>query len=144
MFDMFAQLFPASWQHSVLAILAPLRLLAHWQSTITPACTIVRVLVWVALLGPALLLAAGMWCTALSFYTLPFRSGRGAYITSMLMAWWDACRCILLYWTGMVRVVVAFVGWIIGSVRFSLLMIKNVLLSVFRSPLTLIGSRSCS
>jgi hypothetical protein len=38
----------------------------------------------------------------------------------------------------MLRVLVALVGWVIGSVRFGLLMIKNILLGVLRSPLTLL------
>jgi hypothetical protein len=38
----------------------------------------------------------------------------------------------------MLRVGVALVGWIIGSLRFALLMIKNMLLGLLRSPLTLL------
>jgi hypothetical protein len=142
MFESFAQLFPADWQGAVLTLLAPMRLLAAWQSSITIAWTggpaAGRALMWIALLMPALLLAAGMWCTVASIYTLPFRSGRGAFITSMLMAWWDAGRCIWLFWTGMLRVGVALVGWVIGSVRFAFLMVKNILLGLLRSPLTLL------
>jgi hypothetical protein len=55
------------------------------------------------------------------------------------MAWWDAGRCIWLFWTGMLRVGVALVGWVIGSVRFAFLMVKNILLGVLRSPLTLLN-----
>ena len=142
MFESFAQIFPAQWQSAVLLLMAPMRLLAEWQSTIGLAWTgghpAGRVLAWVVLLMPALLLAAGMWCTAVSLYTLPFRSGRGHFITALLMAWWDAGRCIWLFWTGMLRVGVALVGWIIGSLRFALLMIKNMLLGLLRSPLTLL------
>ena len=142
MFESFARIFPAGWQSAILALTAPLRLLAEWQSSVTLAWTgghpAGTALAWVILLGPALLLAAGMWCTAVSLYTLPFRSGRGAFITSLLMAWWDAGRCIWLFWTGMLRVVVAFTGWIIGSVRFGLLMVKNLFLGLLRSPLTLL------
>jgi hypothetical protein len=142
MFESFAQLFPAEWQSAVLTVVAPLRLLAAWQSTISLAWTgghpAGRVLAWVVLLMPALLLAAGMWCTAISLYTLPFRSGRGAFLTALLMAWWDAGRCIWLFWSGMLRVLIALVGWVIGSVRFGLLMVKNLVLGLFRSPLTLL------
>jgi len=142
MFESFAQLFPAEWHTAVLILMAPMRLLAEWQSTISLAWTggpaAGRVLAWVLLLMPALLLAAGMWCTVISLYTLPFRSGRGSFITAMLMTWWDAGRCIWLFWTGMLRVLIALVGWMIGSVRFGLLMLRNIVLGVFRSPLTLL------
>src|SRR5712671_7324812 len=143
MFESFAQLFLADWQGAVLTLLAPMRWLAAWQSTIALAWASGnsggRVLAMIALLMPALLIAAGMWCTVFSIYTLPFRSGRGAFITSMLMAWWDAGRCIWLFWTGMLRVGVALVGWVIGSVRFAFLMVKNLILGLLRSPLTLLS-----
>jgi hypothetical protein len=141
MFESFAQLFPADWHNAVLTLVAPLSWLAEWQSAIARAWTSVNpagsVLMWVLLLLPVLLLAAGAWCTVISLYTLPFRSGRGSFLTSLLMAWWDAGRCIWLFWVGMLRVGIALVGWVIGSVRFGLLMVKNILLAVFRSPLTL-------
>src|SRR5438034_1449132 len=142
MFDSFAQLFPAQWRGGVLLLLAPLRLLSEWQPTIISALIggnpAARPFMWVVLLVPVLLLAAGMWCTALSLYTIPFRSGRGTFLTALLMQWWDAGRVIWLFWTGMLRVGVALVGWVIGSVRFGLLMIKNLFLGLLRSPLTLL------
>jgi len=148
MFDSFAQIFPAQWQGAVLLLLAPLRSLAQVQSTIVDAILgshpAGRLLLWVVLLIPALVIAAGMWCTALSLYTIPFRSGRGTFVTAVLMTWWDAGRCIWLFWTGMLRVGVALVGWIIGSLRFGLLMVKNILLGIVRSPLTLLDGASRS
>src|SRR5438045_1798583 len=148
MFDSFAQIFPAQWQGAVLLLLAPMRSLAQVQSTIVDAILgshpAGRVLLWVVLLIPALVIAAGMWCTALSLYTIPFRSGRGTFVTAVLMTWWDAGRCIWLFWTGMLRVGVALVGWIIGSLRFGLLMVKNILLGIVRSPLTLLDGASRS
>ena len=148
MFDSLAQIFPAQWQGAVLLLLAPLRWLADLQSTIVQALLGAhpagRLLLWVVLLVPVLVLMAGMWCTTLSLYTIPFRSGRGNFITSVMMTWWDAGRCIWLFWTGMLRVGVALVGWIIGSVRFGLLMIKNILLGIARSPLTLLDGASRS
>jgi hypothetical protein len=148
MFDTFAQLFPAQWQGAVLALLAPLSWLADVQSTIVHALVGAhpagRVFLWVLLLIPVLVIATGMWCTALSVYTIPFRSGRGTFVTAVLMTWWDAGRCIWLFWAGMLRVGVALVGWVIGSVRFGLLMLKNMLLGLARSPLTLLDGASRS
>src|SRR5947208_1858220 len=148
MFDTIAQVFPAQWRGAVLLLLAPLRLLAEWEPTIISAVIggnpAARPFMWVVLLVPVLLLAAGMWCTALSLYTIPFRSGRGTFLTAMLMQWWDAGRCIWLFWTGMLRVGVALVGWVIGSVRFALLMLKNIVVGLVRSPLTLLDGASRS
>ena len=148
MFDSFAQIFPAQWQGGVLLLLAPLRWLAEVQSTIVQAILGAhpagRLLLWVVLLIPALVIAVGMWCTALSLYTIPFRSGRGTFLTAVLMTWWDAGRCIWLFWSGMLRVGVALVGWVIGSVKFGLLMLKNMLFGLVRSPLTLLDGASRS
>jgi hypothetical protein len=148
MFDSFAQLFPAQWQGAVILLTAPLRWLAQWQpamlSSLINVHPAARVFTWVVLLVPVLVLMAGAWCTAASLYTLPFRSGRGHFLTALLMTWWDAARCIWLFWTGMLRVGIAIVGWVIGSVRFGLLMLKNILLGIVRSPLTLLDGASRS
>jgi hypothetical protein len=148
MFDSLAQIFPAQWQGAVILLVAPLSWLASVQSTIAHALIgahpVGRAFLWAVLLIPILVIAVGMWCTALSLYTIPFRSGRGTFLTALLMTWWDAGRCIWLFWSGMLRVGVALIGWVIGSVRFGLLMLKNTLLAVFRSPLTLLDGASRS
>ena len=143
MFESFAQLFPAQWQGAILALTAPMRWLAEWQGALlrlpwASNTSAGVVLAWAALLVPALLVAAGTWCTVASLYTLPFRSGRGAFLTALLMAWWDAGRSIWLFWTGVLRVLIALVGWVIGSLRFGFLFIKNSVLGLLRSPLTLL------
>ena len=51
MFESFAQLFPADWQGAVLTLLAPMRWLAAWQSTIGLAWggnNAARALAWIA------------------------------------------------------------------------------------------------
>jgi len=146
MFESFALLFPAEWQGAVFALIAPMIWLAELQATAAQALiggpSTAGVLAWVTLLLPALLVAAGVWSTVISLYTLPFRSGRGTFITALLMAWWDAGRTIWLFWTGMLRVGIALVGWIIGSARFGLLMAKNMIVALFRSPFTLLDATS--
>ncbi len=146
MFESFALLFPTEWQGAVFALLSPLIWLAGWQSSAAQALiggpSALGVLAWVVLLLPALLLAAGMWSTVASLYTLPFRSGRGTFLTALLMAWWDAGRTVWLFWTGMLRVGIALVGWVIGSARFGWLMAKNMIVALFRSPFTLLDATS--
>jgi hypothetical protein len=92
----------------------------------------------IALLAPALLLVAGMWSTMVSLYTLPFRSGRGAFVTAMVLAWWDAGRCVWLFWTGIARLMVAVLGWVLGTIKFVLLTIRNTFLGIIRSPLAML------
>ena len=147
MFESFADLFPANWRPAILVLTAPFRWLATWQGfmmrwTFGHDQTIGFVAGEILLIIPVLLIFAGTWSSAASLYTVPFRSGRGRFLTLLLMTWWDAGRCILFFYTGMVRVLVAFVGWIIASVRFGLRMIKSLIIGLVRSPITLIQNSS--
>ncbi len=149
MFESIVELFPIEWRGALMVLTAPLRWIPEWQSILLGSITsgpstAAVVIASVTLLAPVLLLIAGMWCTMASMYTLPFRSGRGGFITALLMAWWDAGRCIWLFWTGMIRVAVALVGWVIGSLRFGLLLVRNVLIGLVRSPLTVLDWTSRS
>src|SRR5687768_5038008 len=143
MFDAIVELFPAEWRATVTVLLSPLRWIPELQATLLRPSMLGDsvagvVLVSATLLLPALLVIVGLWCTLLSLYTLPFRSGRGSYITALLLAWWDAGRCIWLFWMGFVRVGVALVGWVIGVLRFSWLFLKNLLVGMVRSPFSLL------
>lgn len=149
MFESIVELFPAEWRGALMVLIAPMRWIPEWQglllgSITSGPSTAAVVIASVTLLVPALLLIAGTWCTMASLYTLPFRSGRGGFITALLMAWWDAGRCIWLFWTGMIRVAVALVGWVIGSLRFGVLLFRNVLIGLVRSPLTVLDWTSRS
>ena len=143
MFDAIVELVPAEWRATVTVLLSPLRWIPELQATLLRPSMLGDsvagiVLVSTTLLLPALLVIVGLWCTMLSLYTLPFRSGRGSYITALLLAWWDAGRCIWLFWMGFVRVAVALVGWVIGMIRFGWLFIKNLLVGMVRSPFSLL------
>jgi hypothetical protein len=107
-----------------------------WYGTSAPEVLLKRVLV----LLPMLLLIAAIWSTMVSLYTLPFRSARGGFLTSMFAAWWDAGRTIWFYWAGMVRVGIVLVGWIKGLVRLTLALLK----SAFQSPLNFLDWTSRS
>src|SRR5690242_2227018 len=148
MFESFIALFPANWRPAMLALTAPLRWLAEWQPALARLMyydhsTLAIVAVSALLLIPVLVIATGSWCTMLSLYTIPFRSGRGHFLTTLLMTWWDAGRCIWLFWAGMIRTIVALVGWVIATVRFTLRMLKSFVIGIVRMPFALAehGSR---
>ena len=142
MFDSFLDLFPAEWRGAMTVLSAPLRWIPEWQNLMFSSvagqsvATIIFASILLAL--PALLMIAGMWSTMASLYTLPFRSGRGGFMTAMLMAWWDAARCIWLYWSGLARLVVALFGWMLGALKYILLTLRNAVVAIFRSPLALL------
>ena len=139
MFQSQVDLLPPETQGVMTTLLTPLRWIPEWMSGMfafftaqSPGTAIVLA---VALALPAGLLIAAIWTTMLSLYTLPFRSNRGAFMTAMFMAWWDAARVVWLFWTGFARLGVALAGWFFGGIRFVLLTIRNMLLGVVRSPL---------
>jgi hypothetical protein len=142
MFQSIIELFPAEWRGTLMVLTAPLRWIPEWQALILSSMSgqnpALVALAGAALLMPILLLIAGMWSTMVSLYTLPFRSGRGGFVTALLMAWWDAGRCIWLYWTGIARLSVALFGWVLGGVRFILLTLRNTVVGLVRSPMAML------
>src|SRR5687767_9011139 len=148
MFQSIIDLLPAESRGVFLALTAPLRWIPEWTSVMLNFMTAqnpgVVALMAVGLLMPALLMIAGMWSTMVSLYTLPFRSGRGGFVTSLLMAWWDAGRCVWLYWSGFVRVGWAVVGWVYSLTRFGLRLLVNTIKGLFNSPLALLDWTSRS
>jgi hypothetical protein len=84
---------------------------------------------------PLLLLLGALWCTQLSLYTVPFRSKRINFITTLLLAWWDGVRAVWLFWVGLFRLVVVILGWIFSvarlAVKFIVVALKHILLAPF-------------
>ena len=129
-------LIPDEWSGAAELLSAPIAWIPAWHTAMinfawyggSPTEMVIkRVLV----MGPMLLIIAAIWSTMVSLYTLPFRSARGGFLTSMLTAWWDAGRTIWFFWAGMVRVGIVLVGWVKGLIRLAWEMLK----SAFQSPL---------
>ena len=92
----------------------------------------------VLLLPPIALLVAAIWCTMASLYTLPFRSGRGGFLTAVLLSWWDAGRMIWFYWAGLVRFVVVLAGWIWGLLKLAGSLVVRLIKFIFTRPFALL------
>ena len=84
---------------------------------------------------PLLLLLGALWCTQISLYTVPFRSKRINFITTLLLAWWDGVRSVWLFWVGLFRLVIVVLGWIFSvarlAVKFVVVALKHILLAPF-------------
>ncbi|GAC1454030.1 MAG: hypothetical protein PVSMB1_02890 [Gemmatimonadaceae bacterium] len=140
---MLQELVPTEWRGAVALLTTPLRWIPEWQGILLRMAwdggTPVEVgLKRAVILLPCLVLLAAVWCTMTALYTLPFRSGRGGFLTALLMAWWDAGRSIWLYWAGMVRLLVALAGWTVALIRFAAQLLVRAVAGLFRSPLTLL------
>ena len=90
------------------------------------------------ILLPSALLVAALWCTMASLYTLPFRSGRGGFLTALLMSWWDAARMTWFYWAGLFRFVVVLLGWLWGLLKLGASLAGRFIKFIFTRPLALL------
>ena len=89
---------------------------------------------YVFLLFPVFLGVVAVWCTGLSVYTLPFRSGRTRFVSLILLAWWDAALAVWLYWVGMIRVVAVVAGWILGLSRLMVRLVVGFVRDIVGIP----------
>ena len=106
---------PIAWIPRLQQILIGFFLDSASAGSVTAKCLL--------LLFPLLLGLAAAWCTGLAVYSLPFRSRRIDFISTLLMAWWDAARAVWMFWVGLVRVGAVMVGWLatLGHLAVTLL-----------------------
>ncbi|MBI4051170.1 MAG: hypothetical protein HY400_01560 [Elusimicrobia bacterium] len=89
---------------------------------------------------PAFSILAGLWCTILAVYTLPFRSHRIQFIGAVVVAWWDALRSIWLFWAGMGKFVFVAFGSFFGLLKLSIVVLVEVFLELIKLPFTMSGT----
>jgi hypothetical protein len=128
------------WQEVLGVILVPIKWIIPLQKAIVDffvhsSSAWAAIGKYLFLLFPLLLLLGALWCTQLSLYTVPFRSKRINFITTLLLAWWDGVRSVWLYWVGLFRLVVVVLGWIFSvarlAVKFIVVALKHILLAPF-------------
>jgi hypothetical protein len=90
------------------------------------------------LLLPAAVLLVSMWAMMISLYSIPFRSGRGYFLTALLMSWWDVGRMAWFYWAGIARFLFVLVGWIGSGIRAFFRLLWNAIKGALNSPLALL------
>ena len=91
------------------------------------------------LLFPLLLWLGIIWCTQLSLYTVPFRSKRINFITTLLLSWWDGARAVWLFWIGLFRLIFVLVGWLFSILRLVLKFIVEFIKQIVTAPFTMTG-----
>lgn len=140
MFDSLLGSLPPAWQDVLMALASLVAWIPAWQERIiqmvlTPQASWPVVIgVWVMVALPAFLIVLAMWSTMLSAYTLPFRSGRGAYLRTLAFTWWDAGRGITVYWSGVVRFIVTAGGLVWSGIRYAVAVLLRVVRSLFTTP----------
>jgi hypothetical protein len=119
----FITAFPEQWRQVIGVLMSPVAWIPRTHDVLidfflqSPSVWLAAAK-YVLLLFPAALGLAAIWCTQLSLYTLPFRTGRLQFLSALLLTWWDAARAVWLYWMGLVRLVVVVAGWITVLIGF--------------------------
>ncbi|MBI2160380.1 MAG: hypothetical protein HYU25_08405 [Candidatus Rokubacteria bacterium] len=94
---------------------------------------------YVFVLLPVLLALVAIWCTALSVYTLPFRSRRVEFVSTLLMTWWDAARAAWMYWVGVVRMGAVVFGWLVTLANLAVKLVFEAARQLVLLPLSVTG-----
>lgn len=144
MFEQIIEMVPEQWQDLVAILIAPIQWIPEMQwwfidfftDSASPWIAVAK---FVFLFLPALLWIAAMWCTQLSIYTIPFRSGRLKFFSMMLMAWWDTARGVWLYWVGISRMAVVAIGWIFTLARLAVKLVMEIGKQLLVLPFTMTG-----
>jgi hypothetical protein len=144
MIDWLLTRLPERWQEIAEFAVAPIAWIPRLQDVIVDfflqsSSVTVAVLKGVFLLLPGCLLVAAIWCTQLSIYTLPFRSRRHAFLSALLLMWWDATRIVWLYWVGVVRAAVVCVGWVFALTRLAVKLLLDIVRLVALMPFAVPG-----
>lgn len=113
---------PEEWRGPLEVVTAPVSWVPDWHAAMVNFVwygdtSIEAAFRRVVILLPMLLLLSGIWVTMLSLYTVPFRSNRSRFGTTMLMAWWDAGRTTWFYWAGLVQLALVLIGYLWGLLR---------------------------
>jgi hypothetical protein len=139
MFETIQSYLPSEWQRTVEFLGAPLWWIPEWQEMVLAftmfgsgtADTIAR---RTLLFLPALTLVVGVWVSAGSLYTVPFRRDRGRFLTTITMTWWDAGRSVWFFWAGLLQLTVLLLGWIWSTLKLAGRLLVEGLRGLLQSP----------
>ncbi|MGH7481688.1 MAG: hypothetical protein ACRELV_05995 [Longimicrobiales bacterium] len=140
MFESLLQNLPEGWQEFVTLLLSLVAWIPDWQRWVIdlafapsgPWYAVVGS--WLLLGLPVLLFVVAIWATMLSAYTLPFRSGRGAYVRVLAFTWWDAGRSVALYWAGVVKFALLASGLLWAALRYAVVVVLRLVRSLVMAP----------
>ncbi len=148
MFDPMTEAIPEHWQNLFELLSVPIAWIPDFTRNIFDYLSMpdgwMATFTYLFLFLPVMLVLGGIWITQLSFYTLPFRSGRVNFIKTMLMAWWDTAMAIWLFWVGLGRVVFVALGWLLGLGRLALQIVMEIFRQLIILPFTKTGQMTQS
>ncbi|MGQ0809975.1 MAG: hypothetical protein ACT4OO_01965 [Nitrospiraceae bacterium] len=140
---------PEPWQSLFDFLTIPLSWIPTMQETLmsfvlSSATGWLAGLYYLVLLFPVLLWIGAVWCTHLTLYTLPFRSGRIELLKMLLLAWWDTAFAIWMYWVGLGRFLMVVAGWCFTLGRLALKLLAETMKQLVILPFKMTGQMTQS
>jgi hypothetical protein len=147
--DQISQMVPDPWQSLFHLLTIPLAWIPDMQQALigfvlSPTTGWLAGIYYFLLLFPALLWIGAVWCTHLTLYTLPFRSGRIELLKTLLLAWWDMAFSIWMYWVGLARFVMVVSGWFFTLGRLALKLFAETMKQLVILPFKMTGQMTQS
>ena len=147
--DQISQMVPEPWRSLTHLLTIPLSWIPGMQETLidfvlSSATGWLAGIYYLLLLFPVLLWIGAVWCTSLTLYTLPFRSGRIELLKMLLLAWWDMAFSIWMYWVGLARFVMVVFGWFFTLSRLALKLFAETMKQLVMLPFKMTGQMTQS
>lgn len=147
--DQLSQMVPDPWQSLLHFLTIPLSWIPDMQQSLigfvlSSATGWMAGIYYLLLLFPVLLWIGAVWCTHLTLYTLPFRSGRIELMRMLLLAWWDTAFAIWMYWVGLARFVMIVAGWFFTLGRLALKLFAETMKQLIVLPFKMTGEMTQS
>lgn len=143
------EMVPDPWRSLFHVLTMPLSWIPDMQQTLigfvlSSATGWLAGVYYLLLLFPVLLWIGAVWCTHLTLYTLPFRSGRIDLLKMVLLAWWDTAFSIWMYWVGMARFAMVVLGWLFTLGRLALKLCAEAMKQLVILPFKMTGQMTQS
>jgi hypothetical protein len=147
--DELSRMVPDPWRSLLQFVALPLSWIPDMQQALigfvwSSATGWLAGIYYLLLLFPVLLWIGAVWCTHLTLYTLPFRSGRIELMKMLLLAWWDTGFAIWMYWVGLARVVMIVAGWCFTLGRLALARLAETMKQLVILPFKMTGQMTQS
>lgn len=147
--EQLSQVVPDPWRSLFQFLAIPLSWIPEMQQTLigfvlSSATGWLAGVYYLLLLFPVLLWIGAVWCTHLTLYTLPFRSGRIELLKMILLAWWDTAFSIWMYWVGLARFAMVVCGWLFTLGRLALKLCAEAMKQLVILPFKMTGQMTQS
>lgn len=147
--DQLSQMVPDPWKSLYDFLVIPLSWIPEMQQrlldfVLSSATGWLAGMYYLLLLFPVLLWIGAVWCTHLTLYTLPFRSGRIELMKLLLLAWWDTAFAIWMYWVGLARFAMVVAGWLFTLGRLAINLAAEAIKQLVVLPFKMTGQMTQS